>query len=171
MVFVGREKRKMPEYDTSKPILILVRRGRKGRGFSVSPVEDVSNAAACADEKEIGEVIKEMLDDKAQPRVDINDLLSAAAEGPPPADDDQEDTDDDDDDDEYEDDDEDGDEDVESAAGTVFEGVAGSEDPADRLLFNIFTRVVRKGQDMSSSRVRGPSRGKKRKKKKKKKNG
>ena len=168
----------MPEYDTSKPILILVRRGRKGRGFSVSPVEDVSNAAACADEKEIGEVIKEMLDDKAQPRVDINDLLSAAAEGPPPADDEEDEGDDDyegDDDDDEEADDEESDDDEEegedSASGTVFEGVAGSEDPADRLLFNIFTRVVRKGQDMSSSRVRGPSRGKKRKKKKKKKNG
>lgn len=69
----------MSKFDTTEPILVLVRRGRKGRGFSVSPVEDISNASACLDEKELGETIGEMLDDPNQPRVNVGDLLSAAS--------------------------------------------------------------------------------------------
>ena len=125
------------KYDTSEPILILVRRGRKGRGFSISPVEDVSNAAVCADVAEVGEVISEMLNDEEQPRVNINDLI-AAASAPQRSDDD----------DEYEDD-----EDGEGRSGGLFDGVADAEDPADAILFNIFQTVVEKGRAMSTKRV------------------
>ncbi len=149
----------MAKYDTSKPILILVRRGRKNRGFSVAPVEDISNAAVCADEKEVGEVIIEMLNDEEQPRVDINDLLAAAAGDSSDNESDEDDSEEDDDEDD--DDDDEGD----PAEGTIFEGVSSADDPADRILFNIFTHVVKKGQNMSSGRVRRS--GKKRKKKKK----
>jgi hypothetical protein len=69
----------MPKFDINEPILVLVRRGRKGRGFSVSPVEDVSNSSACMDAQELGEVIVELLDDPDQPRVDLGEILSAAA--------------------------------------------------------------------------------------------
>lgn len=153
----------MSKYDTNEPILVLVRRGRRGRGFSISPVEDIASAAICADEKEIGEVIVEMLDDENQPRVNINDLLNAATEPPPRSESEPEDEDDDD-----EDDDEDDEDEGDAAEGTIFEGVAGSEDPADRLLFNIFSSVVRKGQSMSSRKVHSTGRSRGRKKKKKK---
>lgn len=158
----------MANHDTSKPILVLVRRGRNNRGFSISPVEDVSNSASCADEKEIGEVIVEMLDDPTQPRVDINELLAAASGAPSSRnvpDDEEGDEDDEDNEEEYEDDDDDDGED--RSRGTVFEGVADAEDPADRLLFNIFSSVVTKGRGMSSSKVRPSGRKKKKRKKSK----
>ena len=144
----------MAKYDTSKPILVLVRRGRKNRGFSVAPVEDISNAAVCADEKEVGEVIIEMLNDEEQPRVDVNDLLAAAAG-------DSSDSESDDEDDEEGDDEDDDD----ATKGTIFEGAVGSADPLEQVLFNVMARAVRKGQNMSSSRVRGSGRRRKKKKK------
>ena len=70
----------MPEYNTLEPILVLIRRGRNGRGFSVAPVEDLANPALCADGNEMGEVIIEMLNDTNQPRVDVNSLLGFTAE-------------------------------------------------------------------------------------------
>ena len=158
----------MADHDTSQPILVLVRRGRNNRGFFVSPVEDVSNGAPCADEKEIGDVIVEMLDDKSQPRVNINELLAAAAGGPPPQDPDDEDEEYDEDDEDEDSEDEDEDDETPQGEGTIFEGVAGADDPADRLLFNIFSSVVTKGRSMSSSKVRASGKKKKKKKKKKK---
>ena len=97
--------------------------------------------------------IEEMLDDEHQPRVDINQLLAAASgEDPLPQDDRGPDEGAEDSDEEYEDDDEEYEDDDEEPAGEggIFEGVAGSEDPADRLLFNLFSAAVTKGRDMSS---------------------
>jgi len=137
------------KYDTSEPILVLIRRGRKGRGFSVAPVEDATNPAMCQSTEEVGEVIKEMLDDEGQARVDLKDLFSVSS-GDASSDDDDYDDDDYDDDDDREGDDEDDEEEEDTAAGTIFEGVAGAADPTDRLLLNVFTKVVKKGQDLSS---------------------
>jgi len=139
----------MPKYDTNEPILVLVRRGRKGRGFTVAPVEDASNPAMCQDKEELGEVIEEMLLDENQPRVNINELLSAA--GAPS---DSEDPEDDEEEDGYEDEDED--EDEPQGQGGILDGVAGAEDPADRLLFNIFSAAVTKGQQLSSKPRKKP---------------
>jgi len=152
----------MAEHDTSEPILVLVRRGRKNRGFSVSPVEDVSNAASCADEKEIGEVIVEMLDDPRQPRVNINELLAAAAGAPTTrTPDEDEDEDEDDDDDDYEDDD---------GGGSPIDEVLGGEgDLADKAIIWGLSSLLNKGRNMSSSKVTDTGSRKKKKKKKKKK--
>lgn len=133
--------------DINEPILILVRRGRKGRGFSVAAIEDVSNPAACADEAEVGEVIKEMLDDVEQPRVNINELLAAGAGVPPGGAAASSESDDD----EFEDDDEDGD----PHSGGLFEGVtAAGEGGTERLILNGLAMFAQKGRDMSSKRVR-----------------
>lgn len=152
----------MPKHDTSGPILVLVRRGRRNRGFSVSPVEDISNAALCADEKDLGEAIVEMLDDDEQPRVDLQALLEGGkSEGPKPSSrDDESDEDDeehdDDEGDEGEDDDDDEEEGVDPHEGTLLEGVSGAsgEEVADRIMFNLFNAAVTKGRSMSSKKVR-----------------
>jgi len=143
-------------YNTEEPILILVRRGRKGRGFSIAPVEDASNAALCADENEVGEVIKEMLDDPEQPRVNMSDLLAPAPTSR------QETAEEADDEDEYEDEE---DESRDPHEGTLLEGTCGSADPVDAILFNVFQRVVQKGQSMSSKRIRSDVRPRRKKKK------
>ncbi len=154
----------MPKkYNKDQPILVLIRRGRRGRGFSVSPVEDISNPAACQSTAEMGEVIEEMLDDESQPRVNVNELLAAATSD---SRDDRSDRDDDDDDEDDEDDDDrDEDEDEEEDEG-IMSGVIGSEDPADRLAFNLFSALVKKGQSMSSKPRKKPrSRPRRRRKK------
>lgn len=155
----------MAEHDTGEPILVLVRRGRRGRGFSVSPVEDVSNSASCADDKEIGEVILEMLDDPQQPRVNINELLAAAA-GAPPTRSGKTDYEDDEDDDEDEDDEEDDDEDD---GNPLSEVLNGEGDLADKAILWGISSILNKGRSMSSSKVSGPGPRKKKKKNKKKK--
>jgi hypothetical protein len=133
------------KYDTGEPILVIVRRGRKGRGFTIAPVEDASNPAMCGTTEELGEVLEEMLNDEEQPRVNLNDLLAEAAPERAAPDDEA---------DEEEDDDSEWageqDEEEEEGEGGIFDGVAGSADPADTLLFNIFSRVVKGGQNISS---------------------
>ena len=159
----------MPKHDTSEPILVLIRRGRKGRGFSISPVEDIANAAACATTAEVGEVIEEMLDDENQPRVDINELLQAATGGPqkpkskPSAAHDDAEEDEDEDDDEEDDDEEE--EHPSSGSGSILDGVAEAKDPADQIMINLLSWGVNKGRSMSSKKVRVPTRPKKKKKK------
>lgn len=157
----------MPQkYDVDEPILVLVRRGRKGRGFTVCPVEDVSNPAVCSDSKDMGEVIEEFLNDENQPRVNVKDLLGAAtdhdtqSESPPgqkgsgstrgqQAQEPEEDEED---------------EEEDEAEGGIFVGVAGSEDPASQLLVNILSGAINQGRKMSSTRVRSRGRRVKRKK-------
>ncbi len=137
------------KYDTSEPILVIVRRGRKGRGFTVAPVEDASNPAMCGTIEELGEVLEEMLNDEYQSRVDLAAMLSAGMEGSESprgrAPEEGEPEYDDGDEDEDEDEAEGGEED-----GGLFEGVAGAADPADQLLINVFSWAAKKGQSMSS---------------------
>ena len=148
--------------DTSEPILVLIRRGRKGRGFTVAPVEDFSNPAMCQTSAELGEVIEEMLDDEDQPRVDMDQLLasaSGAGDRAAAGDDgsEEEDVDDEDyDDEDYDDEDED-EEEGDGGQGGIFDGVAGAPDPADRLIFNLFSAAVSKGRSMSSKPKKGKS--------------
>lgn len=59
------------DHDTNLPILILVRRGRRGKGFLVCAADDIDNPAPCASEAEVGEVIAEMLNDPSQERADL----------------------------------------------------------------------------------------------------
>jgi hypothetical protein len=66
------------KYDINQPILVVVRRGRGGRGYAVAPVDSPTDVAACADANQVGDAIVEMLDDSAQPRVDIDELMRAA---------------------------------------------------------------------------------------------
>ena len=144
----------MPQkYDVNEPILVLIRRGRKGRGFTVCPVEDISNPAVCASAGELGEVIEEMLNDEEQPRVDVNELLQAASDPgvaaepepqksrakskqePEPEPDPEEDEDEEEDD-------------------GIFAGVAGSDDPATALLINFAHSALAQGRKMSSKKAR-----------------
>ncbi len=141
----------MSDNDTSEPILVLIRRGRKGRGFSVSPVDDLGNPAMCADAAELGEVTIEMLDDPKQPRVNVQELLNAAQE------------DGDDDGPRHvngrDDDGDDGDEDEEEGEdGGIFEGIRDAEDPADQFIINLFSAAVSKGRELSTKGKRRGSR-------------
>jgi hypothetical protein len=140
---------------------VLIRRGRKGRGFTVCPVEDISNPAVCASAGELGEVIEEMLNDEEQPRVDVNELLQAASDPgaaaepepqksrakskqePEPEPEPEEDEDEEEDD-------------------GIFAGVAGSDDPATALLINFAHSALAQGRKMSSKKARARA-GKKKK--------
>lgn len=150
----------MPQkYDVNEPILVLIRRGRKGRGFTICPVEDIANPAVCTDSKDMGEAIEELLNDESQPRVNVNDLLSAA-KGEPTSSAEPEEVEEGEDD---EDDEDEGDGD--EGEGGIFDGVAGSEDPAGQLLINVLSGAMNQGRKMSSKRVRGRGRRKKKSKK------
>lgn len=171
------------KHDINQPILILVRRGRGGRGFLVSPVDSPTDVAACASTSEIGDVVLELLDDEGQPRINVEDLLrasegsddddeddddSAEFSNPPAArssveDDDEDDEEDDDGDDDGEEDDE---EDEDENDKPWFD-VRGASDPADQILINVLHGVMGKAQKMSKTkgrrrrRRRGASKGKK----------
>jgi len=132
------------KYDTDLPILIIVKKGRRGRGFQVSPVEDAENPSMCQGSQDLGELIEEMVNDESQPRVDLKEMLSSAElasydeassnnrtneEDPSHEEGTEEDT---------------------VKGGGIFEGVSEAEDPADQLLVNAFSWVVNKGQSMST---------------------
>ena len=57
-------------YDISQPIVFVLRRGRNGRGYLVSPLDKMNDCAPCANAHDIGEVAVEILDDPAQARFD-----------------------------------------------------------------------------------------------------
>ena len=153
------------EYDVKQPILILVRRGRGDRGYLVAAVDDTGNPFPCADEKEVGAAVIELLDDPKQPRFDERQLEAGS--------DDDDGDDDDDDEDEYEDDepedkeedDEDEYEDAPPAADPLDElGL----DPGEKLLFRIGEGLLGKARHMSND-YRGKRKARKKKTKKKKK--
>lgn len=135
------------KYDTKDPILVIVRRGRNGRGYTVAPVEDASNPSMCGAKEELGDILEEMLSDEDQPRVNLQDLLTSSASDDR-AGEDEGDGEVDGDDGDWED----GEDEDEAPAGNggILDGVAGSDDPAETLLVNIFHRVIKGGQDMSS---------------------
>jgi len=68
------------KHDVSQPILIVVRRGRLGRGFLVSAVDKLNDIVPCQDKEEMADAILELLDDEDQPRVDLNELQKATSE-------------------------------------------------------------------------------------------
>jgi len=134
------------KYDTDLPILIIVKKGRRGRGFQVSPVEDAENPSMCQGSQDLGELIEEMVNDESQPRVDLKQMFSPTAVSSYDASQSnggskQEQT--------SHQEDEDGQEDA-AGKGGIFEGVSEAEDPADQLLVNAFSWVVNKGQSMST---------------------
>lgn len=119
----------MSKKDTNEPILVLIRRGRKGRGFTVSPADDLANPAPCANAEEVGEVIEEMMNDENQPRVDM-DAFRAASEDSSSEEEDSSES--------YQE---------KSGVARAFDGVKDSEDPATRLLFNVVGMGIEKGQE------------------------
>ena len=78
---MGESMSKEEKHDVSQPILIVVRKGRGGRGFLVSAVDKLNDISPCQDKEEMADAIIEMLEDEDQPRVDLNELQRAASEG------------------------------------------------------------------------------------------
>lgn len=144
----------MSKFNTSDPILVVVRRGRGGKGFLVSPIENVSNAAPCVDAVEVGESILEMLNDISQPRVNMDELIGATSSKIKSSKEEVEE-----DDDEVEEDDDEGYDEEEDNP------LAGDGDLADKVIMFGLNSLLQKGRAMSSKKVRVPP-VKKRKKKK-----
>lgn len=142
-------------YDINQPILVVIRRGRGNRGYTVAPVDSPTDIAACADAEQIGDAIVEMLEDKEQPRVDI-DILMRAAEGD--LEEEGEEEEGGQDLEETDEDDEDGDDEDED------EPWYKSSDPADALIINILSGAAKKARELSrpSRRRRGRGRGRRR---------
>ena len=80
--------------DTDDPVLIIVARGRKGRGYIVTPA-DSDTPFPCMSAEDVGEAIIEILDDPEQQRVKANTVgqksekqeeasASGGEEKPPP---------------------------------------------------------------------------------------
>lgn len=152
--------------DTNQPILILVRRGRGGRGFLVSPVDAPTDAAPCSTANEVGDVVLELLDDENQPRVNLDQILAMASDDYEPEEEDGEDervngesrpveASPADEDDESDGDDEDGEEEDEDEEDPPWWDVRGAADPADKLLVNMIGGVLGKAQQASSRKRRG----------------
>jgi hypothetical protein len=118
------------KFDKSQPILVMIRRGRGGRGFLISPVDNVLEVAACADAGEIGELIVEMLDDEKQPRVNIDQLLKNNEKALEKSKAEKKENDEDDDDKPWYD-------------------VSDSDNPTDQLLFNGINALIGKAKSVS----------------------
>lgn len=148
-------------HDINQPILIVVRRGRGGRGYTVAPVDSPTDIAACSDAEQVGEAIIEMLDDDKQPRVDIDALLRAAdgdfeeaeeeERGQGEKETGEQDLDESDEDDE---------DDVDEADDEEEEQPwYKAKDPADALLITGLSKLLQKGREVSrGSRRRGRGR-------------
>jgi len=140
------------ENDINLPILVIVRRGRRGRGFTVAPADDAANVEPCADISELGESIKELLDDPMQPRFDPAALEDDDEDEPPRRRKGgrgssvrvREDS-------EYDDDDDD----RAPRRGVIDEIMDGvgenGRDPTDQLIMNIGSRLLKAGQNLSTS--------------------
>ncbi len=68
------------KHNTDDPILIVVKRGRKGRGYIVTPADNDS-PSPCMSAEDIGECIIEILDDEDQPRLSADTVGKGAAPG------------------------------------------------------------------------------------------
>ncbi len=84
--------------DINDPVLVIVARGRKGRGYTVTPA-DSDTPYPCMSAEDVGEAIIEILDDPEQARVQANTVgqkgesqeeasASGGEEKPPPEPDD-----------------------------------------------------------------------------------
>lgn len=146
------------KYDINQPILVVVRRGRGGRGYAVAPVDSPTDVAACADANQVGDAIVEMLDDAEQPRVDIDELMRAAdgdsferenegeGESSQGKDVERSEQDEDEEDDDDEEDEE--------------EPWHKAEDPADALLMAGLFKILEKGRSLSKRKRHRRRRGK-----------
>ena len=123
------------DHDINLPILILVRRGRRGKGFLVCAADDMDNPAACANAVEVGEEIVEMLNDPSQARANVG--AEAPRSTAPPSRAAME---------EYESD-EDEDEDDEPEVDGFVDGL----DPMEKLVFLGGKAILDKGREMSNS--------------------
>lgn len=129
------------EYDVTKPILILVRRGRGDRGYLVAAVDDAANPFPCADEAEVGKSVIELLDDPAQPRFDERQL-----------EDNYEDEDEDEDlEEEEEDEGEAEDEEPEEEKAPEVDPLDGlGLDPLEKLIFRAGEKILGKARHVSN---------------------
>jgi hypothetical protein len=134
--------------DTNLPILVLIRRGRKGRGFLVSAADDPTDVAACADGDEVGAAIVELLDDPDQARFDQSQVESGSSEADS-TDEEQETYAAGDELEEYEGDEE-GEDDEDEREPGVFD-VDPEGDIATQLLVNLGRATLKKGQELSNN--------------------
>lgn len=140
--------------DTNLPILVLIRRGRKGRGFLVSAADDPTDVAACADGDEVGAAIVELLDDPDQARFDQSQVESKPS-GPESTGNEQETYATGDGIEEYEEDEE-GEEDGDEREPGLLD-VDPEGDIATQLLMNLGRATLKKGQELSNNyRKKGP---------------
>lgn len=123
------------DFDINQPVLLVVKRGRFGKGYLVCAADDVTNPAPAATPEEIGEMVVAMLDDPKQPRFDESSLsieveeeLSQESTTPPQEEDLEEENEEDDDEDPY-----------------------SGLDAGDRILFSIAESVLGKARHASNS--------------------
>lgn len=65
-------------YDTNDPVLIVVRKGRNGKGYIVAPA-DSDHLCPCMSEEDLGFAISEIINDENQPRLSEGGRRSAVA--------------------------------------------------------------------------------------------
>lgn len=140
-------------YDTHQPILVVVRRGRGDRGYTVAPVDNPTDIAACSNVEQVGDAIIEMLDDEKQPRVDIDALLRAADGEGGEGEEEEGGSQDLEGSDEGEDDEDDDDEEEEPWYR--------AQDPADALLIAGLSKLLEKSRQVSKTSRRRRGRGRK----------
>jgi len=129
MMRLGDENPKL-----SGPVAFIIKRGRRGRGFLVSTFDNPSELIPCSDKSDLSDTIAEILDDISQSRVEFEDSDGEGRR------DDASDRDDPPNEAENSGD---------HADEGIFAGVRNADDPADRLIFNVFSAAIKKGQDIS----------------------
>jgi hypothetical protein len=129
------------DYDVNQPILLLVRRGRGGRGYLVAAVDDTANAFPCSDESEVGSSVIELLNDPKQPRFDENQLEDLEEEDLEDSASEDVDEDDDEEPEEEPEENEDPEPDPLDELGL---------DPGEKLLFQVGTAILGKARHLSN---------------------
>lgn len=115
------------------PVAFVIKRGRRGRGFIVSTFDNPEEPIPCADKSDLSDAIVEILDDASQGRVEFDgpdDSGEASSKGSTS--------------------DARSEQPEESEDDGIFAGVRNADDPADRLIFNVVSAAIKKGQDISS---------------------
>jgi len=64
--------------DINSPILVIIKKGRQGRGWLVSTIENPTDPFPCSSAEEIGKAVLELLDDPNQPRFDETQIFEDA---------------------------------------------------------------------------------------------
>lgn len=146
-------------YDINQPILIVVRRGRGGRGYTIAPVDSPTDIAACTDSEQVGEVIVEMLEDENQPRVDIDALIRAADGDGDEEEEGEGEREEEGNGADLEESDEDGDDEEDEDEDEEEEPWYKAQDPADALLITGLSKLLEKGRKVSKTSRRRRRRG------------